>query len=163
MLNMDTQMRIAAGTLRKRTDETTYTATGNSIYAEVQFGQPSMRCRGAGICRVDLYNGMSRLGDQGNCARAIGVIEFHGNSLKLRFSKYSICKHLTEKYFAKGKIRLRESVMLSERLSQKLGRPMLVISAGDYGIEKEGHEYILTFSLPLQQAAVQKREALAAN
>ncbi|MBK6946731.1 MAG: hypothetical protein IPH16_00440 [Haliscomenobacter sp.] len=100
-----------------------------TIYADVQFGQPSMRCRGSGICRVDLYRG-SLHNERSKCARAIAMIEWKDGKVHLLFSKYAICRHLAETYFEKGKIRLREPVTLSNALCERLGIAGLELPAG---------------------------------
>lgn len=115
------------------------------IYADVQFGQPSMRCRGSGICRVDLYQGMTYKSFQGNCAKAIAIIELRQDRVHLLFSKYSVCRHLAETYFEKGKIRLHESVALSESLSANLGIPGIELPKGVFTVAKEGSYYSIGF------------------
>lgn len=128
------------------------------IYAEVKFGQPSTRCRGAGICRVDLYqyHGRRNLQAHQGCARAIAILEYRGGSIKLRFSRYSVCKYLTKKYFEKGWIRLREPVMLPESLCSVLKQNALYFSSGKYGIEKEGHYYVVTLPTSKDQSVCEK-------
>ena len=118
---------------------------GHALYADVQFGQPSIRCRGSGICTVDLYQGPSYNQDRAQCARAIGMVVWREEMLYLVFSKYAICRHLAETYFEKGKIRLHESVALSESLSANLGIPGIELPKGVFTVAKEGSYYSIGF------------------
>ncbi len=117
--------------------------TNRALYADVQFGQPSMRCRGAGICRVDLYRGINNGRD--DCARAIAIIERRQEKVHLLFSRYAVCRHLAEAYFEKGKIRLHEPVKLSEALCGKLGLTDFELPIGVFAVEKNGAFYSIAF------------------
>ncbi|MBK8654389.1 MAG: hypothetical protein IPN20_10890 [Haliscomenobacter sp.] len=118
---------------------------GHALYADVQFGQPSIRCRGSGICTVDLYQGPSYNQDRAKCARAIGMVVWREEMLYLVFSKYAICRHLAETYFEKGKIRLHEPVRLSHALCERLGIAGLELPKGVYKVTKEDPFFCIGF------------------
>ena len=116
------------------------------VYANVLFGQSSNRCRGAGICQVELYSG-KKIGDGKDfCRQAVGMIGVNEKGrLFFRFVKYSICKKPAQAQFEKGVFQVKEDFLLPEAVISRLGGKVKNIRAGAYSVEKEQHHYTIVF------------------
>lgn len=116
-----------------------------AIHANVVFGQSSNRCKGAGICRVDMYRGIRRPSAPENCRQALSCILPSERGLIFRFVKYSLCQTLTRQLFSQPYFKVNEAFTLEPMLGVALGRPEYRIPAGQYRIEKDLHHFQICF------------------
>ncbi|MFZ4426504.1 MAG: hypothetical protein ACOYOO_05055 [Saprospiraceae bacterium] len=114
-----------------------------TVIAQVQFGQATRRCRGTGICRIDLNIRNSTA--VFTCSRAVCRAGITDAGIVLIFDRHALCKQLVHKYFCNGEISLREDLELGATLCQKLGILPAVIAAGKYALLREGSQSLIIF------------------
>ena len=115
------------------------------VIAQVQFGQAALKCRGSGICRVDLYINDRVEWARSKCHRAIAKLAYSDSSLVLMFDRHGLCRSLWDKYFSKGYIGLKEDLYLGYALCQKIKLPPVRIPAGRYPVVRKGLKSYIVF------------------
>jgi len=115
------------------------------VIAQVQFGQAALKCRGTGICRVDLYINDKTQWGKARCSHAIGKMALTESGLILVFDRHGLCKALCEKYFSKPSIWLKEDLYLDRAICRKIKLAPVKIPAGNYPIIHKGLRSFIVF------------------
>ncbi len=115
------------------------------VIAQVQFGQAALKCRGTGICRVDLYINDKAQWARARCHRAIAKVASTERGLILMFDRNGLCKSLWDKYFSKRSIGLKEDLFLDAALCQKIKLGSVKIPAGRYPVVHQGTQRFIVF------------------
>jgi|GEM_PF-2315786 hypothetical protein len=141
----DTKLQPAVGSFHGLDENDSNERRVHYVIAQVQFGQAARKCRGAGICKVDLYINIRNRQGVLTCNRAICRVGVMGADIVLVFDRYALCRRLVNKYFCNGRIFLREDLELDMALCKKLNIPSTVVSAGKYALIQEGSRSIIVF------------------
>lgn len=128
---------------------------GPMVRANVVFGQPSLACRGNGLCRVDLVTAMSssysplRAIKNETCER-IPVRLYHDENegLQLTVSLQELPQHLYARHFSTYYFSIEEDFYVSEVIVNALNLKNKVLSKGKYRIKKTVDCIVVYLSQP---------------
>lgn len=115
------------------------------VIAQVQFGQAALKCRGSGICRVDLYVNDRTQWAMARCQRTIAKLASTEVGLVLMFDRRGLCERIREKYFSKCSIGLTEDLYLDAALCRKMKLGQVKIAPGRYPIVHQGARSFIVF------------------
>ncbi len=122
------------------------------VRANVVFGQASMRCRGAGICKIDVnvsdhWEAETQEKRSGCCARpARAYVSLNERGvLEITFNKADICKKIYTQHFAQHRFKVSESISLPEALRAALPGAPAEIGRGYYPCRESAGQVRVSF------------------
>ncbi len=114
------------------------------IKAEVQFGAPSNKCKGVGICRVSTLASFADTESSSN--RALAIINIsESNQVVFQFLRHSISPEIRKIYFQDLKFVVLEEFSLPQVVTRNFKSiNQFTIHSGVYEVKES--EYFLTVS-----------------
>lgn len=148
---METNERLRA--VSAELQEQRVSRSEEGIRANVVFGQASMRCRGAGICKIDVNvsDSWAASAEQekrsGCCARpAQAYVNVNERGvLELTLIRKSICKKIYTQQFTSNRFRVAESIELPEAMRAALPGAPARIERGYYPCQETAGRIRVSF------------------
>lgn len=110
------------------------------LFADVEFGNPRIKCRNFGICRVTV---LDRFNETFSPKAACAIILFLNEKVEIRFLKKDMHPDARSKYFSAGFFQIDSPFIFSKEIQERVKFGKFEIPEGKYSITENEDFFIL--------------------
>ena len=115
-------------------------STSETIYGDVEFGNPRIDCRNFGICKVAILDHLKVTYEPKS---ACATILFSNSQVEIRFLKKDMHPLVKSKYFLSGFFQIDSQFIFSKEIQNRVKTENIKIKQGKYKIIQDENFFIL--------------------